>query len=54
MYFGMKLNSAKGAREKKIVDYALQVLGKSISLSRFLLHLPTPLCSCWGGFIAKL
>lgn len=28
VYFGMKLLSAKGGREKEIVDYALQVLGE--------------------------
>lgn len=30
VYFGMKLNSAKGDREKEIIDYALQVLGESV------------------------
>lgn len=34
VYFGMKLNSAKGAREKEIVDYAFQVLGEPIRLMR--------------------
>ena len=28
VYFGMKLNSARGDREREIVDYAVQVLGE--------------------------
>lgn len=35
VYFGMKLNSAKGAREKEIVDYAFQVLGELIDHSHY-------------------